>query len=117
MLVHSPLGKAGSIGRKGLKGGTMHARVTPYKMKEGTRDAAVALMEELKPQILAMPGMLHFINVMNEDGSGYVVALVESREVSEANMERTKAMWGKFSDFLEAIPDPAGYDVMANWPN
>ncbi len=93
----------------------MHARVTHFKMKPGSRDAAVALMNDLKDQILGMPGMRHFINVMNDDGSGYVVALVESKEVSDANHELTMAMWGRFSDFLEAVPDPEGYDVMANW--
>ena len=95
----------------------MYARVTHFKMKPGSRDAAVAQMNELKDQILAMPGMHHFINVMNEDGSGYVVALVESKETSDANQERTMAMWGRFSEFLEAVPEPGGFDVMANWSN
>lgn len=95
----------------------MHARVTQFKMKEGARDTAVARMNELKGAIMAMPGMLHFINVMNEDGTGFVVALVESKEISDANQERTMEMWGRFSDLLEAIPDPAGYEVMANWGN
>ena len=95
----------------------MHARVTPYKMKNGARDTAVARMNELKDAIMAMPGMLHFINVMNHDGTGYVVALVESKEISDANHDRTMEMWGRFSDLLEATPDPQGYDVMANWGN
>jgi hypothetical protein len=94
----------------------MHARVTPFKMKVGARNAAVARMGELKDAIMAMPGMLHFINVMNDDGTGYVVALVDSKETSDANQERTMEMWGRFSDLLEATPDPAGFDVMANWP-
>lgn len=93
----------------------MHARVTPYKMKKDARDAAVARMNELKDAIMGMPGMLHFINVMNDDGAGYVVALVESKEISDANHGRTMEMWGRFSDLLEATPDPVGFDVMANW--
>ena len=95
----------------------MHARVTPYKMKADARDEAVARMEQFREAILAMPGMHHFINVMNEDGSGYVVALVESKAVSDANRARTMEMWGRFADLLEATPDPEGYDVMANWAN
>jgi hypothetical protein len=86
-------------------------------MKKGARETAVARMNELKDAIMAMPGMLHFINVMNHDGTGYVVALIESKEISDANQGRTMEMWGRFSDLLEATPDPQGYDVMANWGN
>ena len=95
----------------------MFARVTPYKMKPGSRDAAMAIMERLKDQIMGMPGMHNFINVMNEDGSGYVVAVVESRATSDANAETVKALWGQFADHLEAMPTPEGFDVMANWSN
>ena len=93
----------------------MFARITPFKMKPGTRDAAMAKMDEVKDQILAMPGMVQFINVMNEDGSGYVVSLNESREISDGNAERVKAIWANFAPFLEAMPVPEGYDVNANW--
>lgn len=95
----------------------MFARVTPYKMKAGTRDAAMALMDQLKDRIMAMPGMHNFINVQNEDGSGYVISIVESEATSNANAENVKALWGEFAPFLEAMPAPEGYDVMANWSN
>jgi hypothetical protein len=54
---------------------------------------------------------------MNEDGTGYVVALVESEEVSNTNAEAVAAAWAQFSDLLEATPSPNGYDVIANWTN
>ncbi|MDA5095035.1 hypothetical protein O2N63_13175 [Aliiroseovarius sp. KMU-50] len=95
----------------------MFARVTEYKMKAGSRDAATEKLNVMKSQIMAMPGMLQFINVMNEDGSGYVVALVESEEISDANAEAVAAAWAQFSDFLEATPSPTGFDVIANWSN
>lgn len=94
----------------------MHARVTKYKMKADRFDDAKAFMESVKGEILAMPGMKHFINVANDDGSGYVVALVESREISEANADKVKAMWGRFGEYLEAMPTPEGYEVIADWP-
>lgn len=93
----------------------MFARVTQYKMKLGSREAATAKMEELKDRILGMPGMHNFINVMNDDGSGYVVALVESEEVSNANAENVKALWGEFAEYLEEVPNPQGFDVLVNW--
>ena len=50
-------------------GGEMYARITPYKMKPGSREAATAKMNELKAEILGLPGMQHFMSAMNEDGS------------------------------------------------
>lgn len=93
----------------------MHARVTRYKMKDGELGNATELMHQLKDAIMGMPGMLHFINVAQPNGAGYVIALVESAEVSEANKDKVMAMWGRFADHLEAIPEPEGFDVLANW--
>ncbi len=93
----------------------MFARVTKYKMKADATDAATALMHQLKGDILALPGMHRFINVMAPDGSGYVISVVESQETSDANADAVRALWGRFADHLEAIPTPEGYDVVADW--
>ena len=95
----------------------MFSRVTHYKMKPGSREAATAKVNAMKDRIMGMPGMLQFVNVMNEDGSGYVVAHVESEAASDANAESVKAIWGEFAEFLESPPAPQGFDVIANWAN
>ena len=95
----------------------MYARITPYKMKEGARDDATKLMNQLKDQIMALPGIQHFVNVANEDGAGYVVALVDSKATVDASTEQVNAMWSRFADFLERMPEPEGYEVMADWSN
>ena len=93
----------------------MFARITRYKMKPGTRDEAVKLLESMRDQIMALPGSVQSINAANEDGSGYVVAINESRALSEANGPKVREIWGNFAAFLEAVPAPEGYDVVANW--
>jgi hypothetical protein len=95
----------------------MFARVTHYKMKAGSRDAATALLNSLREQIMEMPGMHSFVNVMNADGSGYVVSVVESEASSNANAERVAKLWSSFAPYLEAPPKAEGYDVIANWSN
>jgi quinol monooxygenase YgiN len=95
----------------------MFARITRYKMKPGTRDAATKVLESLRDQIMGMPGMHNFINVMNADGSGYVVSVVESEESSDANAAKVAALWSNFSDFLEGPPKAEGFDVISNWSN
>lgn len=93
----------------------MFARVTPFKMKAGSVEAATELVHQLKPQIMGLPGMIQFIDVVQEDGWGYIVSLVESEEISNANQEKVMALWANFKDHLEKMPTPAGYDVVANW--
>lgn len=95
----------------------MFARITEYRMKPGSKAAATELLNSLKDQIMGMPGMHHFVNAMNEDGSGFVIAVVESEESSKANAEAVAAVWSNFAEFLESEPKPGGYDVVANWSN
>lgn len=95
----------------------MFARVTHYKMKAGSKDATTEILNSLKPKIMGMPGMHNFINVANEDGSGYVISVVESEATSNANAAKVAELWGVFSDYLEAVPEATGYDVVANWSN
>ncbi|MGQ3489043.1 hypothetical protein [Roseovarius pacificus] len=95
----------------------MFARVTKYKMKPGSREAATALLNQLKDKIMGMNGMHNFVNVMNDDGSGYVISVVESEETSDANAEQVQALWGQFAEHLEEPPSAEGYDVTANWVN
>jgi hypothetical protein len=93
----------------------MFARVTPYQLKSGEREAALATLQEMKADILALPGLKQFINVLGEDGSGYVISLVESEEISDANAEKVRALWGRMGPHLAEMPTPQGGDVVADW--
>ena len=93
----------------------MYARITNYKMKPESITAATELVERLRPQIMAMPGVLRFINCMDETGAGYVVSIVESKETSDSNTEAVQAMWGQFADYLEEPPVPQGFGVISDW--
>lgn len=93
----------------------MYARITRFKMKTGSVDAAKALVDTLKPQIMALAGMKHFVNAIDADGNGYVVAVVESQEASDSNKDAVAAIWANFADHLEKPPVPEGFDVIANW--
>ena len=95
----------------------MFARITRYKMKPESHDAATGMLNSLRDQIMGMPGMLNFVNVMNADGSGCVISVVESEESSNANAERVAALWSNFSEYLEGPPAAEGFDVIANWAN
>ena len=93
----------------------MFARVTPFKMKPGSRDEAQSIMARVKAQIMGLQGMQHFICSMNEDGRGYIVSLVSSKRDSDANQPRVKEIWKNFSHLLEKQPQPEGFEVVQEW--
>ncbi|WP_295316693.1 hypothetical protein [Roseobacter sp.] len=93
----------------------MFARVTHYKMKPGSVDVAKSMLDQMKPKIMALPGMVRFINTMNDDGSGCVISLVDSRETSDGNADKVAALWAVFTEHLEAAPEAHGFDVIADW--
>lgn len=95
----------------------MFMRVTHYKMKPNSVASAKAMLEQMKDQIMAMPGMMRFTNSINEDGTGCVVAVIESKELSDANAGRVAEAWAAFADHLEGAPVPHGFDVFADWSN
>lgn len=95
----------------------MFMRVTHYKMKPESIDAAKTLLDQMKGQIMQMPGMIRFTNSVNEDGTGCVVAMVESRAASDANAEHVAKAWAAFADHLVSAPEPHGFDVFADWAN
>ena len=90
----------------------MFARITKYRMKPEMIDDAKAKLDELRPRIMSLPGLITFINVLNDDGNGYVVSVVESEEISNANQEQVAAIWGLFADHLAEPPSPEGYNVI-----
>ena len=95
----------------------MFVRVTHYSMKPDVIEQATAQLNQMKQQIMALPGTQQFINSVNADGSGCVITIVESREISDANQGAVQAIWAHFGDFLTAAPEPQGFDVVVNWSN
>ena len=94
----------------------MFARITQFRMKPEEMDAATSKIEELKPRILALPGMQHFIQVVNEDGNGYVISLIDSEAVSNPGDEQIREIWSSFSQYLAAPPEaPMTYRVISDW--
>lgn len=94
----------------------MYTRVTPYKMKPGSQEAATHILSGLKDNILALPGQHRFLNVLNDEtGEGYIDSTTDIAEPSPETVEKIKALWAQFSDFLVDEPVGATYSVVADW--
>ena len=83
-------------------------------MKPEMIEAGEAKLAELMPQIMALPGLKTFTNVVDSDGNGVVVSVVESEEVSNANQEEVGKIWAAFSEYLSEPPSVNGYRVLAH---
>lgn len=95
----------------------MFARVSTFKMKPEKIADAENKLNEMMPQIMSLPGLKSFTNVINKDGSGVVMSVTESEEISDANQEQVAQIWAAFSDHLAEPPVVNGYRVMVHSSN
>lgn len=95
----------------------MFARISTYKMKPESIAEAEAKVHNLLPKILGMDGMVTFTNVIDSDGNGVVVSIVESEAKSDMNAEQVAKIWAEFSDYLLGPPTVKGYRVVAHESN
>lgn len=95
----------------------MYVRVTRYQMKPDAIPTATALLEQIKDQVMGLPGVLQFINSINQDGHGCVMSINESEELSESNSAAVQAIWQQFGEHLMSPPEASGYNVIVNWKN
>lgn len=93
----------------------MQVRITRFKMRPESAGDAGGRMRDLRAEILAQPGMRHCLIVMNDDGAGHVIAQIDEDGSSPEAVDRVRALWHKFHDYLETVPDPEIYDVLADW--
>ena len=95
----------------------MQARITRFKMRPDAAEAARDLVHSLRGEIMAQPGAERCVILMNGDGSGYVVAVIDERGTSPESVDRVRTLWHKFHDHLEAAPEPEIFTVIADWSN
>ncbi len=95
----------------------MFARISTYKMKPESIADAEAKLQELLPTILGMDGMVTFTNVIDAEGNGVVVSVVESEAQSDMNAEQVAKIWAEFGDYMLGPPEVRGYRVIAHKSN
>ena len=95
----------------------MYTRITSFRCKPDKMNDAIALAEEMKSEIMSIPGLKHWFDTGNEDGSCAVIAIYESREAAEAASATAKEMFGRFAEYLDSEPQPQGYEVLLHGSN
>ncbi len=93
----------------------MDARITRFRMKTDKIDEARRKLEQMRPRIMDLPGMRHFINVMGEDGTSYTISLLDETATAPSP-EALKAVWAEFAPFMAGPPEtPMLGEVVADW--
>lgn len=95
----------------------MYARITTFRVHPEKIDDARALAEEMKPEIMAIPGIKYWFDTGNEDGNGVVIAIYETTEAAEAAAKTASAMFGRFAEFMESEPQSQGFEVLLHGAN
>ena len=93
----------------------MQARITRFKMRPDATEAARDLLNRLKGEMMAQPGIARCIAVINPDGAGYVIAEIDDEGSLPESVDRVRALWKKFHDHLETVPEPEIHEVLADW--
>lgn len=89
----------------------------PYTVRPGMREEATAHMQELESRIMALSGMISFLNVLGSDRKGYIISVVRSKADSDANAAKVAQLWAEFAPYLEGMPQFHDYEVVALWQN
>ena len=95
----------------------MYARVSRYRMKPESFAEAQRRVEEMRPQIAAIPGLRAWRNVGREsDATGVVFAIYDDQATAEAAQSVANEIWAEFADHLAGPPETEGYDWVIDLP-
>lgn len=95
----------------------MYARITTYHCKTEKLDEAIALLEELKPETMKIPGLKNFFSTGNRDGNCALIGIYESREAAENAADTVKSLFAKFAEYIDSELQPFGYEVLVHGAN
>ncbi len=95
----------------------MYARITTFRSNPDRYEEAMELAEELKPEIMAIPGIKFWFDAANDDGECAVIAIYDSKESADTAMPAAREIFARFGEFMESAPQPQEYDVYVQGTN
>ena len=90
----------------------MHARITTYRSKTDKLDEANEKVEAMKPEIMSIPGIKHWISCADEEGNCTLVAIYQDKATLDAATPKALELFGRFADYYESAPDSRVYQVL-----
>jgi hypothetical protein len=90
----------------------VYTRITTYRAKVGRLEEAQAKLGTMIPEIMSIPGIVHWISAGNPDGACVVVAIYENKAAADAAIPRAQELFGRFAEYYDSPPQPLGYEVL-----
>jgi hypothetical protein len=82
----------------------MYARVTRFAVDPARLAELPPKIEEMRPRLKALPGMVDAYVAWRADGQGVVVALYEDKHAADRVVGRIQAIWGTLAGLVSGPP-------------
>jgi len=92
----------------------MFARLTTAKCDPDRLEEMVAMIEEIRPRVRAIPGIIDVYSVWRGDGHCLVTSIYESQGAAEAALEQVQQVWASMAHLLVVPPKPQSYEHVAH---
>ena len=91
----------------------MFARMTTFHVRPERLEDFRQWRRENEAEILAQPGLRHWIGMIGEDGQAFVVAVYDDVQAACDALPAARALWGRFADMVEGEPTARFLEVLA----
>jgi heme-degrading monooxygenase HmoA len=79
----------------------MYYRMSTYKIYPGKEDEFLAIADRVRPEMKAIPGIVHIHGVKLAEDNYMTVAVYESAERAEAATETAKTIWARLAECID----------------
>ncbi len=90
----------------------MYARITHFTIKPARFDDLVAWSEEIREQILDIPGMRSGYMIKSSENSVISVGIYDDQESAEKAQAAVKGFIGQMTEFLEGTPETTTGEIV-----
>ncbi len=79
----------------------MYYRMSTYELRSGKEDKLFEIADQLRPEMKAIPGLVHIHVVKLAEDTYMTVAVYDNAEAAEAATETTKGIWARMADCID----------------
>ena len=91
----------------------MHARVTRYQVKPDQVDEADRLLEQIRPDVMKIPGLREYLSLRSEDGTKRIaITVYESQQHAQNAIPRALKLWSRLTEVMAITPESGAYTVV-----
>ena len=79
----------------------MYYRISTYKIRPGLENKLIEIGDRLRPEMEAIPGIIHILAVRFAEDTYMTVAVYDSAEAAEAATDTARSIWARMADCID----------------